>query len=317
MRYDLTTLGELVIDLVPVASPSGTAYLPKPGGAPANVAAGAARLGLNAAMITKVGSEAFGRLALGALEAAGVATEAVVRTDAHNTALAVVSLTPEGERDFFFYRENCADANFAPEELPLASIRSSRVLHVGSLWLASPISAAAQRNAVATAADAGVLVSADPNFRPAFWREPAHMIAAGRETIRAANVVKLSEEELLLLAGSADAAAARSLWHDGLILAAVTRGPAGADLVTAQECVFTPGFSVATIDTIGCGDAFLATLLCELLACGFAGLDRAALARIGRRASAAGALMATVSGALESMPTGAMIDRFLADDGDP
>src|SRR4051794_27829176 len=127
MRYDLTALGELVIDLVPVASPSGTAYLPKPGGAPANVAAGAARLGLKTAMITKVGAESFGRLALGALEAAGVATEAVIRTESHNTALAVVSLTPEGERDFFFYRENCADANFVADELPLATIRASRI----------------------------------------------------------------------------------------------------------------------------------------------------------------------------------------------
>ena len=111
MRYDVTTLGELVIDLVPIETPAGLAYLPKPGGAPGNVAAGVARLGHASAMITKVGTEAFGEAAVSALEAAGVATHAVIRTADHNTALAVVSKTASGETDFFFYRENCADSN--------------------------------------------------------------------------------------------------------------------------------------------------------------------------------------------------------------
>src|SRR5687767_6318134 len=108
MRFDVTTLGELVIDLVPIRSPEGLAYLPKAGGAPANVAAGMARLGHASAMITNVGTEPFGTAAVAGLETAGVAIDWVSRTPAHNTALAVVSHTESGEADFFFYRENCA-----------------------------------------------------------------------------------------------------------------------------------------------------------------------------------------------------------------
>ena len=118
MPYDVTTLGELVIDLVPIETPAGLAYLPKPGGAPGNVAAGVARLGHASAMITKVGAETFGQTAVSALEASGVATHAVIRTSAYNTALAVVSKTASGETDFFFYRENCADSNLASDEIP-------------------------------------------------------------------------------------------------------------------------------------------------------------------------------------------------------
>lgn len=311
MRYDVTALGELVIDLVPVASPAGLAYLPKPGGAPGNVAAGAARLGLAAAMISKVGAEAFGGLALAALGNAGVAVEGVLRTPAHNTALAVVSLTPEGERDFFFYRENCADSNFSAGEVPVEMVQASRVLHVGSLWLATPTSAAAQRRALGCARQCGALVSADPNFRPAFWRDPDRMRQAGLEVVRAANIVKLSGEELKLLTGSSGIDAARSLWHPGLIALAVTRGAAGADLFTREHAVSLDGFAVTPVDTVGCGDAFMASLLAGLLGCGFSDLSEARLRRIGERACAAGALMATVTGALESMPTMAKIDRFL------
>src|SRR5262245_54102636 len=131
MRYDVTTFGELVIDLVPLRSSQGIAYLAKPGGAPANVAAGVSRLGHRAAMISKVGTEAFGRAAHSALAAVGVDVRGVTLSVEHNTALAVVSETPTGEADFFFYRENCADSNLSSTEVPAQLVAASKVLHVG------------------------------------------------------------------------------------------------------------------------------------------------------------------------------------------
>jgi fructokinase len=311
-RFHLTSLGELVIDLVPVKTPAGTAYLPLPGGAPGNVAAGVARLGHPSAMITKVGKEAFGDTAVSALAAAGVSLDAVIRTSAHNTALAVVSLTESGESDFFFYRENCADSNLSVEEVPDDVIAASRILHVGTLPLATPISAAAERHAISRAKAHGVRVSADVNFRAAFWRDPELMRAAGREVAAAANILKVSGAELRLLTGLADTAkAARALWHPGLVVLAVTKGAGGAEVFSGKESVSVSGFPVDVVDTVGCGDAFMASLIGALVERDFKVGDREELRAIAIRCTAAGAIMATRAGGLSSMPTAAEIDGFL------
>src|SRR5262249_52230966 len=85
-RYDVTGIGELVIDLVPLPGPSETLQsAARPGGAPGNVAVGTARLGLRSAMLSKVGREAFGALLLKTLRGSGVATEGVRISEEHTT----------------------------------------------------------------------------------------------------------------------------------------------------------------------------------------------------------------------------------------
>ena len=311
-RYDVTAFGELVIDLVPIPSERGLSFAAKPGGAPGNVVAGIARLGLASAMLTKVGGEAFGAAVTGALAAAGVDTRAVVRAPGLNTTLAVVTLTAEGDRDFFFYREGAADTVYAPEELDAGLIAATRILHVGSLSLGTPVSASAQRYAVERAVASGALISADPNFRPAFWRDREEMRAAGREVLAAANIVKVSEEEILEMSGGSDLhEAVRALWHPDLLALAVTKGPDGAELFAGEHNVSVPGFPVDVVDTVGCGDAFMASFLAGLIEADLQAPDRRGLEAIGLRACAAGAVMATVPGALESMPTRADIDALL------
>jgi fructokinase len=313
MRYDVTTLGELVIDLIPDRSATSLAFVAYPGGAPGNVAAGLARLGMKSAMISKVGEDVFGHAAVEALAAAGVATQALIRTRAHNTALAIVSRDATGEISYAFYRENCADANLAEQEIPTDVIAASRILHVGTLLLATPVSAAAQRFAVASAKSSGVRISADVNFRSAFWRDPDTMRRAGLEMVRAASVVKVSRDELELMAGDNEPrSAVRSLWHPDMLLFAVTRGSAGADLYTAEEVVSVHGFPVDAVDMVGCGDAFMASLLADLVTERLTPPRGTALQHVAKRACAAGALVATRSGALLAMPTGAEIDAFMA-----
>jgi fructokinase len=313
MRYDVTTLGELVIDLIPVPSAAGLAFVAHPGGAPGNVAAGVARLGLKSAMISKVGEDVFGHAAVGALAAAGVATQAIHRTSVHNTALAVVARDAAGETSYSFYRENCSDSNLAEQEIPTDLIAASGILHVGTLLLATPVSAAAQRFAIASAKSSGVRLSTDVNFRSAFWRDPDAMRHAGLEMIRAADIVKVSREELMLMVGSDDPRSAiGSLWHPDLLLLAVTAGPAGADLYTTQELVSLPGFPVDSVDSVGCGDAFMASLLASFATEPRSPPTGIALRNLGLRACAAGALVATRSGALSTMPSRAEIDAFLA-----
>ncbi|WP_159718190.1 carbohydrate kinase family protein [Geminicoccus flavidas] len=313
-RFDVVTIGELLIDLVPLPSADGSMrFVAKPGGAPGNVAVGVARLGGRSAMLTKVGEEAFGRMLVDTLRTNGVAVDGIASTAERRTGLAVVTLTDQGDRDFFFYRDGCADSDLLPDELALDLLRDSRVCHVGSLYLAQPTSASAQRYAVAAAQAAGITVSADPNLRVHLWNDREAMLAAGREVIGQARIVKISDEELVMLTGVADTEAAiRSLWHDGMQVVAVTRGPEGAEIFTMDDHVRVDGFPVETVDTIGCGDAFMATMLAELVGRDFRLTGQDDLTAVARRACAAGALTATRTGGMESLPDQAAVDRFLA-----
>jgi len=312
-RVDVMALGELVIDLIPAPQPDGVLlFSASPGGAPGNVAAGIARLGLVSGMISKVGPGTLGDLLVETLAQAGVATASIARAATEPTALAVVSVAANGDRDFILYRNGCADANLAVEDLPLAQLRTCRILHVGSLSLATPISAAAQRRAVALVRESGGMISADVNFRPALWRDLDAMRATGVEAVANADIVKVSTEELETLTGSAEIdAGAKALWHPDLKLLAVTRNEAGAVLFTPRHRVEIAGFSVPVVNTVGCGDAFTAALLAGLLEQEFAALDERGLHRIGRLACAAGAVMAGLAGAMASMPRRVDIEALL------
>jgi sugar/nucleoside kinase (ribokinase family) len=313
-RLDVVAFGELVIDLIPAGRDGDEPlYAARPGGAPGNVAAGVARLGLRAAMLSKVGREPFGDLAVRALSAAGVDTGSIRRAGVETTALAVVALDDKGDRDFALYRANCADASYAPDEVDADLIRAAQLLHVGSLALATPVSTAAQRHAVAVAREAGLLVSADPNLRPSIWADNSAMVAAGREAIESADIVKLSGEELAVLSGTRDPAeGVRRLWHPHLKLMAVTEGDRGATIHTPRWAIGIGGFAVEVVDTVGCGDAFMASLLAGLLATDLDRLDRTVVREIGARASAAGGVLATRPGAMARMPTPEEIDRLIA-----
>jgi sugar/nucleoside kinase (ribokinase family) len=307
----------LVIDLIPAGRDGDEPlYAARPGGAPGNVAAGIARLGLKAAMLTKVGQDGFGTLAVNALASTGVDVGAIRRAGTENTALACVTLDANGDREFALYRADCADSVYAPEEVDADLVRGARVLHVGSLSLKTPVSAAAQRHAVALARSAGAWISADPNLRPAVWEDRNAMVEAGREAMASADIVKLSREELAVLSGSDDPETGiRRLWHPRLRVMAVTDGERGAVLHTADDAVAVPGFAVDVVDTVGCGDAFMASVLAGLIETGLDELDAGTLRAIGTRACAAGAIIATRAGAMTRMPTQEEIDTFMADRG--
>jgi fructokinase len=314
-QFDVVAFGELVVDLIPAESASGNVlFKAVPGGAPGNVAAGVARLGQRAAMLSKVGPGPLGSLLIETLARAGVETRGIVRSEVYPTALAVVSLNAAGESDFLLYRDGCADSRYEPGEVALDIAGACRVLHVGSLSLGSPLSAQAQRLAVKTAKKAGALISADVNFRPAIWSNPGMMHATGREAIASADIVKVSAEELLALASAADTASAvRSLWHSGLKIFAVTHGARGAELFTTRCHVSIAGFPVKVADTVGCGDAFMAALLVGLPLERLATSNEEELYTIGRAACAAGAAVARVAGAMEHMPRRQDINTLIAD----
>ena len=124
---DIVTIGEILIDLTFSGRENGIpVYTANPGGAPANVAVAAARLGADAAFIGKVGRDFYGDFLRKTLEDNKVDVSGMLTDDSARTTLAVVSVSETGERSFSFYRRNCADTLLDSEEISLDLLGNTR-----------------------------------------------------------------------------------------------------------------------------------------------------------------------------------------------
>jgi fructokinase len=311
------TLGELLIDFVPeengVSLGDARAFVKAPGGAPANVAVGLARLGIAAGFMGKVGDDPFGHHLAGVLSTQGVDVSQLQYDPQARTALAFVSLTSTGERDFLFYRNPSADMRHRPEEVAEDYLGGASMLHIGSISLIQDPSRSATLRALDLAAEHGLWVSYDANLRLPLWPSPDAAREGIRSVWRRAHVVKISEDELEFLTGARDMAAARTLRHEGLRMLVVTRGNAGAWYLTRQGEGEVAGFRVDTVDTTGAGDAFTAALLASLLENDALEKSRDALDAAIRRANAYAALTTTRRGAIPALPSRQELETFLAE----
>lgn len=317
---DVIALGELLIDFVStqagVSLADAPAFQKAPGGAPANVAVGLARLGVSSGFMGKVGDDPFGHFLAQTLADAGVDTSTLLFSGEARTALAFVSLRADGERDFMFYRHPSADMLLRPDELALAALNGARAFHFGSITLIGDPSRSATLHAAQTARDAGLLISYDPNLRLNLWPSAEAARAGMMKGWPLANVIKITDEELAFLTGIADPLVAASrLWHDALRLLVVTRGRAGCTYITSTFTGGVAGFAVETVDTTGAGDGFVAGLLKGLLEQPRAFSDSTLLHSICRYANAVGALATTQRGAIPALPTAATVADFLATAG--
>lgn len=316
---DVVCLGELLFDLVS-AEPdldlgAARTFTMAPGGAPANVAVGCARLGLDTAFIGCVGQDAFGTALRETLEAERVDCRGLIQTAAARTTLAFIATRSDGAKDLLFYRHPGADTQLRPADLPLDLLRGCRALHVCSVSLSTEPVRSATVAALEAARAGGALISFDPNWRAPLWPVPAEGTARIRAALAFADVVKVADEELEMVAGTADRdAALDALLAAGPRLAIITGGRAGAWAATASGArASAPGYPVATVDTLGAGDAFVAGALQWLLGPGGGRLDLGAeqLQTLLRRANAAGALTTTRLGVIPALPNPGQIDVFL------
>lgn len=315
---DVIALGEVLIDFVATVAGVTLAQAPAfekaPGGAPANVAVGLARLGVSSAFLGKVGNDPFGHFLAETLAAEGVEASGLHFSDEARTALAFVSLRADGERDFMFYRHPSADMLHRPDEIPEEAVRAAAILHVGSISLIREPSRSATLHAVALARSAGRLVSYDPNLRLALWPDAEAARAGILALWPLAHVIKVSEEELAFLSRQDDLlAGARQLWHEGLRLLVVTRGMDGCTPITREGSQEVPSFPVRPVDTTGAGDGFVAGLLKGLIEQPGAIEEPSQLVQLCRYANAVGALTTTQRGAIPALPRAEAVARFLAE----
>ena len=257
---DVTAMGELLIDFA-TKSTDGAGYptlAGNPGGAPGNLLAALNAYGCTSDLLGKVGEDVFGRLLLKTLETAGISTQGIVVDPEVFTTLAFVTLDAAGNRSFSFARKPGADTRLRFEELDLSLIDDCRDFHFGTLSLTDEPVKTATEKAVAYAKEKGKMISFDPNLRKPLWRSLADARQAMLWGLSQADIVKISDEEVLFL-WHCDPQEALAILHEqyGVKLAFVTLGPNG--------CLYSGnGYTgqarcpkVHPVDTTGAGDIFL------------------------------------------------------------
>jgi len=315
---DIVCLGEVLIDMFPAEIGRNmvdvSAFLPKPGGAPANVAVAASRLGAKSAFIGKVGEDIFGHYLEQILIDEDVDTQGMRYDQQARTTLVFMAMPDAHSAEYMFYRNPGADMLLAPDDLDIQLLERTHAFHFGSLSLIEEPSRSATIEAIKIAANAGALISFDVNYRPSLWKSPEEAIERVMVTIPLVNVLKVNEIELSLLAGKDDLdVAAKTLIDMGPDLCVVTIGAEGSYFRTITEFDFIPGFSVDTVDSVGCGDAFIAGTLCQLVRDGEwrAKLNAADLRDVLRYGNAVGALTALSVGVIPALPHASQVDDFL------
>lgn len=267
-NYDVTALGEILIDYTPLPkSETGMmVFEQNPGGAPANVLACLSKLGKHTAFIGKAGNDMQGKFLQQTLIDAQIETRGFILDDKFFTTLAFVSLDEYGDRSFAFARKPGADTQLTFEDVDLDLIENSRIFHFGSLSLTDNPAREATFFALEHAKKAGSIISYDPNYRPLLWKSEADAIEKMRSVLPYVNVMKLSDEEVFLLTGEHDfEIATKKLLSQGISIVAITLGEKGAIVANHEGFLEVPSQKVSAIDTTGAGDAFWGGFLYKLL----------------------------------------------------
>lgn len=315
---DLVSLGEILMDMFPaeVGKKLGevSAFYPKPGGACANVAVAASRLGCSSAFIGKVGEDAFGHVLIQTLAENGVETRGMRLDEVIRTTVVFIAMPDENHAEFIFFRNPGADLRLRADELDVELLSGCKVLHVGSLTLVDEPAREAQYRAIELARKNGALISFDVNFRPNLWQERTDALREIDKMLALTDLLKVNETELELLTGSSDPAlGSAALLKKGVQLVAVTLGTQGSYYQTQAHCGHVAPFAVQTVDAVGCGDAFIAGLITAFIreSLDLGQLSDTQLARCFRYANAVGALTALTRGVIPALPTADQVEKFL------
>jgi 5-dehydro-2-deoxygluconokinase len=250
------------------------------GGSPTNTAIGGARLGLNTAVIARVGDEHMGRFVRETLAAEGVDVSHVKTDPARLTALVILGIRDRDTFPLIFYRENCADMAVAPEDFDPAFIASSKALLTSGTHFSTESTYRTSRAAMDYAKAAGTRIVLDIDYRPVLWGLTGRGMGENRfvanegvtehlqSIVPDCNLIVGTEEEFHIAGGTTDTLAAlgkvRELTGALLVL---KRGPKGCvvfpDAIpdSLEKGIVGRGFAIEVYNILGAGDAFMGGFL--------------------------------------------------------
>ena len=332
-RLDLITLGRSGVDLygqqVGGRLEDMASFAKYVGGSPTNTAIGAARLGLDVGIVTRVGADHMGRFIREQLERESVDVSGVVTDAERLTALVLLGIRDQDSFPLIFYRENCADMALTVDDIDPAFIARAGALLINGTHLSRPeVFAASWRAAKLTKANGGKVIF-DVDYRPVLWGlagrdngadrfvESRAVTAELQRVLPLCDLIVGTEEEMHILGGNTDTVEA--LRH--------IRAATNALLVCklgSMGCVAFPngvpdrldagivgqGFPIEVFNVLGAGDAFMAGFLRGWL-------RGELLERCCTYANACGAIVVSRHGCAPAEPSWEELSRFLSRDDWP
>ncbi|APH56914.1 5-dehydro-2-deoxygluconokinase [Granulibacter bethesdensis] len=293
------------------------------GGSPTNTAIGVARLGLNAALLTRVGNDHMGRFIIEALDREGVDPRGVQIDPDRLTALAILGIRDRETFPLIFYRENCADMGLVTDDIDVEFVRSARAVLVNGTHLSQPGVFAACWKAIETIKAAGGRVIFDIDYRPVLWGLTSKDMGENR-FVAAADVTRElqkilpkcdlivgTEEEIHILGGSTDTMTSlRAIRAGSDALLVCKRGSEGCVAFAGQipdsldGGIVGRGFPIEVLNVLGAGDAFMAGFLRGWL-------QDMPVATCCEYGNACGALVVSRHGCAPAMPSWEELQIFL------
>jgi 5-dehydro-2-deoxygluconokinase len=324
---DVICLGRLAVDLyaqqVGARLEDVTSFAKYLGGSSANIAFGCARLGLNSAMLARVGNDHMGRFLTETLQREGCDTSHVRIDPERLTGLVLLGLEDRDTFPLVFYRENCADMAVDENDFDEAFIASSKALLITGTHFSTEQVNRTSRRALDYARANDVRTVLDIDYRPVLWGlankadGETRFVANDGVTAHLQRILPLidlvigTEEEFRIAGGQGDLietlVAVRRVTNATLV---VKRGPLGCSIIegdvpaSIDDAPIHRGVEVEVLNVLGAGDAFASGFLAGWLrdepneACA-------------ARANACGALVVSRHGCAPAMPTPAELDYFL------
>jgi 5-dehydro-2-deoxygluconokinase len=284
-RLDVVTIGRSSVDLygeqIGGRLEDMASFAKYIGGCPTNIAVGTARLGLRAALVTRVGDEHMGRFIREELQREGVDTSHVRTDPGRLTALVLLGVRDKDHFPLIFYREDCADAALDESDVDAELIGDARAVVVTGTHFSRPNLDACSRKAMRLAHAAGTKVVLDIDYRPVLWGTAGHGEGESRfvadrgvtdhilSVVGECHVIVGTEEEFHIAGGSTDTVAALRAVRvraPGALLVC-KRGPMGCSVFPdaipddLDAGIRGPGFPVEVYNVLGAGDAFMSGFL--------------------------------------------------------
>jgi|GEM_PF-5638913 fructokinase len=301
MKTRVICIGEVVSDL----TDTGEFLKLAVGGAPLNVAVGLKRMGLEPYLITAVGDDWFGKRIISFVKRQGISHRIKV-IKSIPTRISIVSKDVKGERSFSFIPGTSADEFIPTLNLDTTWLTGATAVYYGTLPFCNGEIPDVFVNFLAKAKDRGVLLFFDPNFRLDLFKTVARARKVAVDLLRYADVLKLNFQELKILSGKKSLTPlmldkiAEEYLSSGLYALIVTQGSHGSSVWSHSGMAYVPAINVNSVDTTGCGDAFMAAIIAGFLE---KSTRKKSWKRILEFANAAGALCSMRPGSADSIPT--------------
>ncbi len=306
----IVCIGEILADMIGEAENGVCRFNRYAGGAPFNVACDVKKLGGKAGFVGCVGEDLIGRFLSDYADTCGLDYLKIRKDERHNTTLAFVELDAFGERKFSFYRKNTADYQIQEEDIQ-AAIAAADIVHLGSLMISKEQGRKLADAVVAQTKAQGKILSFDVNYRDDIFSSEKEALAIYKKYVEEADIVKFSEDELLLFSGENDVEKACQALQKKDQLMLVTLGKEGSLAVFNGIKCKAESIFVQVVDTTGAGDAFYAGALSKLDGKKLLRLTEEELKIILRFGNICGALTTSDYGAVNACPNLDRVEKYM------